>query len=56
MFVENRQAIFLAGISGSFPRREISLEEFWVELTNSTIQETIPIVHKFVPQIVISFT
>lgn len=58
MFVETRQAIFLenAGISGRFPRREISLEEIWVELTNSMIQETIPIVHKFVPQIVISFT
>jgi hypothetical protein len=42
-FVETRQAVFLedAGISGSFPRREINLEEIRAELPIPVIQETV---------------
>jgi hypothetical protein len=42
-FVETRLAVFLedAGISGSFPRREINFEEIQVELPISEIQETV---------------
>jgi hypothetical protein len=42
-FVETRQAVFLedAGISGSFPRRKINLEEIRAELPIPKIQETI---------------
>jgi hypothetical protein len=42
-FVETRQAVFLedAGISGSFPRREINLEEIRAEFPIPVIQETV---------------
>jgi hypothetical protein len=42
-FIETRQAVFLedAGISGSFPRREINLEEIRAELPIPVIQETV---------------
>ena len=47
MFLED------AGISGSFPRREINLEEIWAELPISVIQKTVTpqLVPLFVPSI-----
>ena len=54
-FVETRQAVFLedAGISGSFPRREINLEEIRAELPIPVIQETVTpqLVPLFVPSV-----
>jgi hypothetical protein len=54
-FIETRQAIFLedAGISGSFPRREINLEEIRAELPIPVIQEIVTpqLVPLFVPSV-----
>jgi hypothetical protein len=54
-FVETRKAVFLedAGISGSFPRREINLEEIRAELPIPVIQETVTphLVPLFVPSV-----
>ena len=40
-FAETRQAVFLEdlGVSGCFPRREVSLEELRVELPDPVVQE-----------------
>ena len=54
-FVETRQAVFLedSEISGSFPRREINLEEIRAELPIPIIQETVTpqLVPLFVPSV-----
>ena len=52
-FVETRQAVFLedSGISGSFSRREVSLEELWVKLPDPVVQEPIE-VYQFVPPVI----
>ena len=52
-FVETRQAVFLedSGVSGSFPRREVSLEELRVELPNPVVQEPTEI-YQFVPPVI----
>ena len=54
-FVETRQAVFLEdlGISGSFPMREINLEEIRAELSILIIQETVTpqLVRLFVPSV-----
>jgi hypothetical protein len=52
-FIETRHAVFLedSGISGSFPKRDISLEELWVELPNPKIPDTTE-VYQFVPPII----
>jgi hypothetical protein len=52
-FVETRHAVFLedSGISGSFPKRDISLEELRVELPDPEIPDTTE-VYQFVPPII----
>jgi hypothetical protein len=54
-FVETRQAMFLedARINGSFPRREINLEEIRAELPIPVIQETVTpqLVPLFIPSV-----
>ena len=52
-FIETRQAVFQedSGISGSFPRREVSLEELRVELPNPIVQEPTE-VYQFVPPVI----
>ena len=52
-FVETRQAVFLedSGVSGSFPRREVSLEELRVELPDPVVQEPTE-VYQFVPLVI----
>jgi hypothetical protein len=52
-FVETRHAVFLedSGISGSFPKRDISLEELRVALPDPEIPDTTE-VYQFVPPII----
>jgi len=54
-FVETRQAVFLedSGISGSFSRREINLEEIRAELPIPVIQEIVTpqLVPLFIPSV-----
>ena len=52
-FVETRQAVFLedSGVSESFPRREVSLEELRVELLDPVVQEPTQ-VYQFVPPVI----
>ena len=54
-FVETRQVVFLedSEISGSFPRREINLEEIRTELPILIIQETVTpqLVPMFAPSV-----
>ena len=52
-FVETRQAVFLedSGVTGSFPRREVSLEELRVELPDLVVQEPTE-VYQFVPPVI----
>jgi hypothetical protein len=44
-FIETRHALFLedSGISGSFPKRDISLEELRVELSDPEIPDTMEV-------------
>ena len=52
-FVETRQVVFLedSGVSGSFPRREVSLEELRFELLDTVVQEPTE-VYQFVPPVI----
>ena len=45
MFLED------SGVSGSFPRREVSLEELRVELSDPLVQEPTE-VYQFVPPVI----
>ena len=52
-FVETRQAVFLedSGVSGSFPRRKVCLEELRIELPDPVVQEPTE-VYQFVPPVI----